>query len=140
MTNESKEQFLAERVRALATVILTRRDDLTGVHNRRHFVAVAESSGDQWIPNIDLDDSHVRFPIDADDATTILLAGLQTHNDASRSVNYVFVSKNVALGTHDETAADTASGAASLPAKHVEQGIVGRLIVFAFAIFVGNLC
>ena len=29
MTNETKEQFLAERVRALATVILTRRDDLT---------------------------------------------------------------------------------------------------------------
>ncbi len=29
MTREAKEQFLAERVRALATVILTRRDDLT---------------------------------------------------------------------------------------------------------------
>ena len=29
MTNETREQFLAERVRALATVILTRRDDLT---------------------------------------------------------------------------------------------------------------
>ena len=29
MTNETKEQFMAERVRALATVILTRRDDLT---------------------------------------------------------------------------------------------------------------
>ncbi len=29
MTDETKEGFLAERVRALATVILTRRDDLT---------------------------------------------------------------------------------------------------------------
>jgi hypothetical protein len=29
VTDEAKEQFLAERVRALATVILTRRDDLT---------------------------------------------------------------------------------------------------------------
>lgn len=29
MTNESKEQLLAEQVRALATIILTRRDDLT---------------------------------------------------------------------------------------------------------------
>ena len=29
MTNEAKELFLADRVRALATVILTRRDDLT---------------------------------------------------------------------------------------------------------------
>jgi hypothetical protein len=29
VTNETKEQFMAERVRALATVILTRRDDLT---------------------------------------------------------------------------------------------------------------
>jgi hypothetical protein len=28
MTDDAKEQFLAERVRALATVILTRRDDL----------------------------------------------------------------------------------------------------------------
>jgi len=29
VTKEAKERFLAERVRALATVILTRRDDLT---------------------------------------------------------------------------------------------------------------
>jgi hypothetical protein len=29
VTNESKEQFLADRSRALATVILTRRDDLS---------------------------------------------------------------------------------------------------------------
>ena len=29
MTNEAKEQFIAEQVRALATVLLTRRGDLT---------------------------------------------------------------------------------------------------------------
>ena len=35
MTNEVKEQFLAERVRALATVILTRRGDLTVVDTKK---------------------------------------------------------------------------------------------------------
>ena len=35
MTNESKERFLAERVRALATVILTRRGDLTVVETKQ---------------------------------------------------------------------------------------------------------
>jgi hypothetical protein len=35
MTNESKEQFLADQVRALATIILTRRGDLTILETRR---------------------------------------------------------------------------------------------------------
>ncbi len=35
MTNESKERFLAERARALATVILTRRGDLTVVETKQ---------------------------------------------------------------------------------------------------------
>lgn len=35
MTKESKEQFLADQVRALATVILTRRGDLTVVETKR---------------------------------------------------------------------------------------------------------
>jgi hypothetical protein len=35
VTNEAKEQLLAERVRALATVILTRRGDLTVVDTKR---------------------------------------------------------------------------------------------------------
>ena len=36
MTTESKEQFLAERVRALATVVLTRRGDLTFLDTRKN--------------------------------------------------------------------------------------------------------
>ncbi|HEV3203893.1 MAG TPA: hypothetical protein VGY77_05905 [Gemmataceae bacterium] len=35
MTNESKKQFLGERVRALATVLLTRRSDLTIVDTKK---------------------------------------------------------------------------------------------------------
>ena len=35
MTNESRKQFLAERVRALATVVLTRRGDLTIVDTKK---------------------------------------------------------------------------------------------------------
>ncbi len=35
MTEESKQQLLAERLRALATVILTRRDDLEIVETKR---------------------------------------------------------------------------------------------------------
>jgi hypothetical protein len=35
MTNEEKEQFMAEQVRALATVLLTRRGDLTIVDTRQ---------------------------------------------------------------------------------------------------------
>ena len=35
MTNEAKEQFLAEQVRALATIILTRRGDLTVVDTKK---------------------------------------------------------------------------------------------------------
>src|SRR6202162_5545785 len=35
MTNEAKEQFMAEQARALATVILTRRGDLTIVDTRQ---------------------------------------------------------------------------------------------------------
>src|SRR5712671_3805148 len=36
MTNEAKDQFIAEQVRALATVILTRRSDLTIVDTRQN--------------------------------------------------------------------------------------------------------
>jgi hypothetical protein len=36
VTNESKKQFVAEQVRALATVILTRRGDLTIVDTKRN--------------------------------------------------------------------------------------------------------
>src|SRR5262245_4339303 len=35
MTNESREQFIADQVRTLATVILTRRGDLTVVETKR---------------------------------------------------------------------------------------------------------
>src|SRR5436309_9106298 len=35
MTNEAKEQFIAEQVRALATVVLTRRGDLTIVDTKK---------------------------------------------------------------------------------------------------------
>jgi hypothetical protein len=35
MTNEAKEQFIAEQVRALATVLLTRRGDLTIVDTKK---------------------------------------------------------------------------------------------------------
>jgi hypothetical protein len=35
MTNDSKEQFLADQVRALATIILTRRGDLTVVDTKQ---------------------------------------------------------------------------------------------------------
>lgn len=35
MTNESKEQLLADQVRALATIILTRRGDLTIVETKK---------------------------------------------------------------------------------------------------------
>ena len=35
MTNEAKEQFIADQVRVMATVILTRRGDLTIVDTRR---------------------------------------------------------------------------------------------------------
>jgi hypothetical protein len=35
MTEESKQQLLAERLRALATIILTRRDDLTIIETKR---------------------------------------------------------------------------------------------------------
>ena len=36
MTNESKESFLADQVHALATIVLTRRRDLTVVETRNH--------------------------------------------------------------------------------------------------------
>lgn len=35
MTNEAKERFIADQVRALATIILTRRDDLTIVETKK---------------------------------------------------------------------------------------------------------
>jgi hypothetical protein len=35
VTNDSKEQFLGERLRALATIVLTRRDDLTVVETKK---------------------------------------------------------------------------------------------------------
>ena len=35
MTNDSKEQFLGERVRALATIVLTRRGDLSVVETKK---------------------------------------------------------------------------------------------------------
>ncbi len=35
MTNETKEQFIADQVRALATIILTRRGDLTIVETKK---------------------------------------------------------------------------------------------------------
>lgn len=35
MTNDSKEQFLGERLRALATIVLTRRDDLAVVETKK---------------------------------------------------------------------------------------------------------
>jgi hypothetical protein len=35
VTNDSKEQFLGERVRALATIVLTRRGDLSAVETKK---------------------------------------------------------------------------------------------------------
>ena len=36
MTNESREHFIADQVRALATILLTRRGDLTIVETKKH--------------------------------------------------------------------------------------------------------
>ena len=54
MTNESKQQLLAEQVRALATVILTRRGDLTVVETR-------QDTGLDFHASIDREDKPMRL-------------------------------------------------------------------------------
>jgi hypothetical protein len=54
VTHEAKEQFLAERVRALATVILTRRDDLT-------IAATKEGTGLDFHVSIEREDKPMRL-------------------------------------------------------------------------------
>jgi hypothetical protein len=77
MTNEAKEQLLAEQVRALATIILTRREDLTIVETKR-------DTGIDFHVRIDREDKPMRLtfgvllrgvvaPTTADEATHILV-------------------------------------------------------------------
>ena len=54
MTDEAKELFLADRVRALATVILTRRDDLTIAETKK-------STGLDFHVYIDREDKPMRL-------------------------------------------------------------------------------
>jgi hypothetical protein len=54
VTNDSKERFLADRVRALATVILTRRGDLTVVETK-------QDTGLDFHVSIDREDKPMRL-------------------------------------------------------------------------------
>ena len=54
MTNDSREQLMAERLRALATVILTRRGDLTIVETKR-------DTGIDFHVSIDREDKPMRL-------------------------------------------------------------------------------
>lgn len=54
MTNREKERFTAENVRALATIILTRRDDLTVVETKG-------ATGLDWHVHIDREDKPMRL-------------------------------------------------------------------------------
>jgi hypothetical protein len=54
VTNDSKERFLADRVRALATVILTRRGDLTVVETK-------QDTGLDFHISIDREDNPMRL-------------------------------------------------------------------------------
>lgn len=54
MTNDSKEQFLGERARALATIILTRRGDLSIVETKK-------DSGLDYHVTIDREDKPMRL-------------------------------------------------------------------------------
>ncbi len=76
MTDESKELFLADRVRAMATVILTRRDDLTITETK-------QSTGLDFHVYIDREDKLMRLafgvllrgvtsPVTADQANEVL--------------------------------------------------------------------
>jgi hypothetical protein len=76
LTNESREQFLAERVRALATVILTRRGDLAIMETK-------QDTGLDFHVYIDREDKPMRLtfgvllrgvpsPVTADQANKIL--------------------------------------------------------------------
>jgi hypothetical protein len=76
VTNEAKEQFLAERIRALATIILTRRGDLTVAETKR-------GTGLDFHVFIDREDKPMRLtfgvllrgvpgPVTADQANQIL--------------------------------------------------------------------
>jgi hypothetical protein len=76
VTNEAKEQFLADRVRALATVILTCRGDLAIVETKR-------DTGLDFHVHIDREDKQLRLtfgillrgvmsPVTAEDANKVL--------------------------------------------------------------------
>ncbi len=76
MTNEEKEQFIADQARALATVILTRRGDLTIVDARR-------DAGLDFLVSINREDKPMRLtlgillrgmtaPVTAEEANKIL--------------------------------------------------------------------
>ena len=65
MTNETKEHFIADRVRALATIILTRRDDLTIAETK-------QSTGLDYHVYIDREDKPMRL------AFGVLLRGVST--------------------------------------------------------------
>lgn len=76
MTNESKEQLFAEQVRALATIILTRRGDLTILETKKE-------TGLDFHVQIDREDKPMRLtfgvllrgvasPVTAEQATKVL--------------------------------------------------------------------
>lgn len=75
MTNESKGQLLAEQVRALATIILTRRDDLTVVETKR-------DTGLELHVYIDREDKPMRLTVG------VLLRGV-TSSMTAKQVNKV---------------------------------------------------
>jgi hypothetical protein len=54
VTNESKEQFIADRVRALATVVLTRRDNLVVAETK-------QSTGLDYHVNVEREDKPMRL-------------------------------------------------------------------------------
>jgi hypothetical protein len=72
VTNESKEQFLAERVRALATVVLTRRGDLTVVDSKK-------DTGLDFHVSIEREDKPMRLTFG------VLLRGVQSAVTASQA-------------------------------------------------------
>lgn len=76
MTNESKELFIADRVRALATVVLTRRDDLAVAETK-------QSTGLDYHVYVEREDKPMRLafgvllrgvssPVTAEDANKVL--------------------------------------------------------------------
>src|SRR5215470_11552507 len=84
----------------------------------------------QILRSIDLDHRHISLGVKSLNGAAIDFAGLQADDNARGIFDYVIVSEYVALRIDNEATANSAHGAALLLLKHIQQGVVRRLIVF----------